>query len=140
MKRTSAMLSILALAVAAATACNSTKDQQEKVPAIDLANLDTSVDPGEDFYRYADGGWMKNNPLKPEFSRYGAFDVLAEANEIRLNDLFKDLAGRQTVSGTSEQKIADLYKFVIGQVFRNEIMILFFAFNIPNNNTILSCH
>ena len=83
--------------------------RQDKVPAIDPANLDTAVAPGEDFYQYATGGWQKNNPLKPEFSRYGAFDVLAENNEIRLNDLFKSLSGMKTKPGSVEQKIADLY-------------------------------
>ena len=85
------------------------KQEQEKVPAINQDNLDTAVAPGEDFYQYATGGWQKNNPLKPEFSRYGAFDVLAENNQIRLNDLFTDLAKIQTEPGSVEQKIADLY-------------------------------
>ena len=82
---------------------------REKVPAINPENLDLSVAPGEDFYQYATGGWQKNNPLKPEFSRYGSFDVLAENNEIRLNDLFSSLAGMKTRPGSIEQKIADLY-------------------------------
>ena len=83
--------------------------RQEKVPAINAENLDLSVAPGEDFYRYATGGWQKNNPLKPEYSRYGAFDVLAENNEIRLNDLFNGLAGMKTKPGSVDRKIADLY-------------------------------
>ena len=91
-------------AISAASCCN-----RDKVPAIDTANLDTSVAPGEDFYAYATGGWQKNNPLKPEYSRYGSFDVLAENNEIRLNDLFKGLATARTKAGSTERKIADLY-------------------------------
>lgn len=83
--------------------------QREKVPAINADNFDLSVAPGADFYQYATGGWQKNNPLKPEFSRYGAFDVLAENNEIRLNDLFSGLTKLKTEQGTVEQKIADLY-------------------------------
>ncbi len=83
--------------------------QREKVPAIDADNFDLSVAPGEDFYQYTTGGWQKNHPLKPEYSRYGAFDVLAENNEIRLNDLFNGLTKLKTEQGTVEQKIADLY-------------------------------
>lgn len=80
-----------------------------KVPAIDQANLDTSTAPGDDFYQYATGGWQANHPLKAEYSRYGAFDILAENNEIRLNELFKGLADIRTEPGTVEQQIADLY-------------------------------
>ena len=40
-----------------------------KVAAIDLTDLDTTVAPGTDFYRYVNGGWMAKNPLKPEFAR-----------------------------------------------------------------------
>ena len=49
-----------------------------KTPAIDMANFDLSVAPDADFYQYATGGWQKNNPLKPEYSRYGSFDVLRD--------------------------------------------------------------
>ncbi len=81
-----------------------------KVPAIDLANLDPSVAPNADFYQYATGGWQQRNPLKPEFSRYGSFDILRENNEIRINDLFAAMTETKAESGSVEQKIADLYK------------------------------
>ena len=64
----------------------------DKVPAINVKDMDLSVSPGEDFYLYANGGWKKNNPLKPEFARFGSFDVLRENNEIRLNELFAEMA------------------------------------------------
>ena len=80
------------------------------VPAIDLTDLDTSVAPGTDFYTYANGGWIAKNPLKPEYARYGSFDVLAENNQIRLNDLFSSMTTMKTEPGSVDQKIADLYK------------------------------
>lgn len=98
---------IMAIALMAA-ACNN-QPAQEKVPAIDLTNIDTTVAPGEDFYTYATAGWQKNHPLKKEFSRYGSFDILRENNEIRLNELFKGLTELKTKEGSVEQKIADLY-------------------------------
>lgn len=81
-----------------------------KVPAINVKDMDLSVSPGEDFYLYANGGWKKNNPLKPEFARFGSFDVLRENNEIRLNELFAEMAKLSPEQGTVDQKIVDLYK------------------------------
>lgn len=80
------------------------------VPGIDTADFDESVSPKADFYRYATGGWQKNNPLKPEYARYGAFDILGENNEKRLNELFKSMAELKAEKGSVEQKISDLYR------------------------------
>ena len=90
-----------------AAACQS---QEEKVPAMDTADLDLSVAPGEDFYQYANGGWMKNNPLKAEYARFGAFDALRENNVVRLNDLFAEMSTMTPAKGSTDQKIVDLYK------------------------------
>lgn len=81
-----------------------------KTPAIDMANFDLSVAPSADFYQYATGGWQKNNPLKPEHSRYGSFDILRENNEKRINELFSEMTKIQAAPGSVEQKISDLYK------------------------------
>ena len=89
------------------TAC-ATADKQ--VPAIDSNNFDESIVRNDDFYQWATGGWQKNNPLKPEYSRYGSFDVLRENNEIRINDLFSQMIETEAEFGTVEQKISDLYK------------------------------
>ena len=102
-----------------ATACNN-RPAQEKVPAIDLANLDTTVAPGQDFYSYATAGWQRNNPLKKEYSRYGSFDQLRENNEIRVNELFKGLSTLKTKKGSVEQKIADLYNMGLDSLRLNE--------------------
>lgn len=80
------------------------------VPALDPADMDLTVSPGDDFYRYANGGWMQKNPLKAEYARYGSFDVLAERNEENLNELFKSMTGMAPEKGSTDQKIVDLYK------------------------------
>ena len=84
--------------------------KQEKVPAIDLSNIDTTFAPGADFYRYAVAGWQKNNPLGAEYARFGTFDRLRENNVERLNDLFASMATMKTKKGSVDQKIVDLYK------------------------------
>ena len=91
-----------------------------KVPAIDTGNFDLSVSPKEDFYHYVNGGWQQKNPLKPEYARFGAFDVLAENNRVRLNDLFQSMSQMKTVPGSVEQKIVDLYKMALDSTVRNE--------------------
>lgn len=83
---------------------------REKVPAINLSDLDTTCSPAVDFYQYATGGWQKNNPLKPEYARFGSFDILNENTENRLNELFKEMTEMKTAKGTVEQKISDIYK------------------------------
>ena len=94
------------------TACGSKESdkQTEGVPAIDISNFDESITRNDDFYQWATGGWQKNNPLKPEYSRYGSFDVLRENNEIRINELFDDMSKSKADFGSIEQKISDLYK------------------------------
>ena len=94
------------------TACGSKESdkQTEGVPAIDINNFDESITRNDDFYQWATGGWQKNNPLKPEYSRYGSFDVLRENNEIRINELFDDMSKSKADFGSIEQKISDLYK------------------------------
>ena len=92
------------------TACATTVEKQVEVPAIDINNFDEAIDLKADFYQWATGGWQKNNPLKPEFSRYGSFDVLRENNEVRINELFSEMTEAKAEVGTIEQKISDLYK------------------------------
>ena len=53
---------------------------------VDRSNLDPTVKPGENFYQYACGGWMKNNPLDPQYARFGTFDELRENNNAHLSD------------------------------------------------------
>lgn len=90
------------------TACAS--NEAANVPAIDKNNFDESVALKDNFYQWATGGWQKNNPLKPEYSRYGSFDVLRENNEIRINELFEQMSKTTAEAGSVEQKISDLYK------------------------------
>ena len=106
------MLSILALAGCAS---------KSTAPALDPANLDTSVSPKADFYRYATGGWQDANPLKPEFSRFGSFDAISERTRENLNALFESMTSMDAKPGTVEQKISDLYKMALDSTTRNAL-------------------
>lgn len=98
----------------------SCQPKTEKVPAIDLSDMDLNVAPGQDFYQYANGGWMEKNPLPAEFARFGSFDMLRENNVERLNELFAGMAELTPKTGTVDQKIVDLYKQGLDSVRLNE--------------------
>ena len=68
-----------------------TMAQEPLKSGVDLTDLNQTVKPGEDFYEYACGGWMKKNPLPAAYSRFGSFDRLAEDNNKRINGILKEL-------------------------------------------------
>ena len=84
--------------------------QETKIPALDPTDMDLTVKPGENFFLYANGGWMKKNPLKAEYARFGSFDVLRERNVEDLNALFAEMTEMNPEPGSVDQKIVDLYK------------------------------
>ncbi len=89
-----------------ASACN----KNELGSGVNFDNLDTTINPSEDFYHYACGGWLKNHPLDAEHSRYGAFDVLAETNQEQLRTIIDSLVANTNEAGSYGDKIATLYK------------------------------
>ena len=89
--------------------CNTKSTKQELTSGIDTNNMDLSADPKADFYQYACGGWMKNNPITDEYARFGSFDQLAENNKEQVKDLIADLAAGKHDQGTIAQKIGDFY-------------------------------
>ena len=108
---------VLLLSVLAIAACT----PKNKVPALDMNYLDPTVSPKVDFYQYSTGGWQKNNPLRPEFSRYGSFDALREQAQENLNALFESMTTTNAEYGTVDQKISDLYKMALDSTTRNAL-------------------
>jgi len=99
-----------ALIVTLITSCGNKKTQQKVVKPIESANLDTKVKPGDDFYQYANGGWIKNNPIPADKSRYGAFEELDELNTTQLHGIMEDAAAEKSATpGSIKQKIGDFY-------------------------------
>ena len=94
--------------------------QDNLTSGIATANLDQSVRPADDFYQFACGGWMKNNPLPAAYSRYGSFDKLGENNNKRINAILDELKNANYEAGSVERKLSDLYKLAIDSVRRNK--------------------
>lgn len=86
----------------------------QSVPSgIDPNNLDRSVHPGDDFYHYAAGGWLKSHPLDAEHSDNGAFTDLYEQNQTRIQELILQYANTPQEQGSLGQKIGSLYKLMM---------------------------
>lgn len=83
-------------------------------------NLDKTTNPTEDFYKFATGGWQKNNPLPAAYSRFGSFDQLQEDNNKRINAILSDLLKKNYKAGTTEYKLSEFYKQAMDSVRRNE--------------------
>ena len=94
--------------------------QTQLKSGIDLTNLDNSVRPVDNFYQYACGGWMKNNPLPAAYSRFGSFDQLGQNNNERVNSILTDLLKNTYTAGSTEQKLSDFYKLAMDSVRRNK--------------------
>lgn len=110
---------LAAVVMAAMSGCAGQKEAKSS-SGIDLANMDTTVSAGDDFFRYACGGWNDAHPLTAEYSRYGTFDMLLENSQKQLRELIEGLAAQQHKAGTAAQKIGDLYNLAMDSVRLNE--------------------
>ncbi len=92
-----------------------------KNDGIDFAAMDTTVRLQDDFYHYVNGSWIKNNPLKPAYSRYGTFDILRDSSQVQIRRIIDELISKEQKAGTNEYKIATLYKQAMDSVTRNKL-------------------
>jgi putative endopeptidase len=109
MKNVAIVLGLMILAYG----CNG--NQNKKVmsspEAFSVKNMDVNVKPGDDFFEYVNGTWIKNHPIPQDKSRYDAFEELAEANRENIMDIFKEISATKSSSADPiSQKIGDLYK------------------------------
>src|SRR5688572_20596229 len=75
----------------------------------DMASRDLSVDPGNDFFRYANGGWLANTPIPADRARWGTFDVLREMADNNMRTIIEEVAATGGAAGSNQQKISDYY-------------------------------
>ena len=108
-----------ALVCAALTACSPAPDSDapdastapEQTLGVELGNMDRSVEPQEDFYRFVNGGWLDKTEIPADRSRWGSFDELREQAEQDVLEIVLDAAAVEDAEpGSDSQKIGDLYR------------------------------
>lgn len=108
----------LACLASLAMSCNPKPTSDAGSPAIDFTAMDTAIAPTADFYQYVNGNWIKNNPLKPAYSRYGSFDILRDSSIAQVRAIVEGL-GTDLKKGTNEYRIATLYQQAMDSISRN---------------------
>jgi len=107
---------LLFFAIAILASC-AQQAQEQAVRPIDRANMDFNVNPGDDFFRFANGGWLVANPIPDEYSRYGSFEQLRRLNDQQLRDLIARIqADAAAAPGSNRQKIRDFYNSAMDTV------------------------
>ena len=95
-------------------ACNSTTTCYAADPVlksgIDRSTFDLSVKPGDDFFQYVNGNWIKRNPIPPEYSRWGAFPKLRDDNLLALREILDDLTKQTEYLTDERRKLRDFYR------------------------------
>lgn len=88
----------------------------------DTGNIDKKVRPQDDFYQYANGGWIRKNKIPPTEARWGTFTMLRYTTEQQLKTIVAALAGKKNFKkGTPEQLIADMYRSALDTAQRNKL-------------------
>jgi putative endopeptidase len=90
-------------------ACTTKTNNDSAFKAIDPANMDTTVRPQDDFYHYANGMWIKNNPIPGSEVRWGAFNELQDNSYKKLKVLLEEASAANAKKGTNEQKVGDFF-------------------------------
>ncbi len=111
------MKPILALAIICTGlyACNN-KTTETLKPDILASNIDSTIKPGDDFFMYANGGWMKNNPIPGAESAWGIGNLVMEENYSRLKKINDDAVAAKAAEGTVSQKIGDFWQSAMDTV------------------------
>ncbi len=90
------------------TACKN--GENKKGVGINLADIDTTSNPVTDFFQYANGGWIKANPIPADQTRWGSFNILAENNKKHLREIAEEMAKKSdSKKGSPEQLVSDFY-------------------------------
>ena len=122
-------LLLFGLSLSMLTACG-TKDNSSTIKTkkgsntystINTNYIDKSVSPKSDFFQYANGEWVKNNPVPASESRWGSFNELDKANKIKITKILDKAAKEKSEKGTTNQLLGDYYTSFISMETRNKV-------------------
>ena len=102
------LLAIAATAMALQVSAMPPKVPKKAIKYIDKTNMDASVKPGDNFYQYANGTWLKNNAVPASKTRWGSFDILRQESSERMRTLLEEAAAN-TGKDRTTQMIGDFY-------------------------------
>lgn len=105
---------------------NPKQDQEETkvtTPAFDVSQIDSSAHPCEDFEQYAVGNWLKDNPVPESEARWGSFNIVHDANEIKLREIVEEATKAKAKKGTPLQQVGDFYASALDSTKVNELGI-----------------
>jgi putative endopeptidase len=103
------LLTALALTAPLMSPGSMTAQQAHTSPALDVAGMDRSVKPGDDFFEYANGTWIKQTEIPADRSTYGGSAILIEQTDRRVADLIQEAAKGNAPAGSDLRKIGDYY-------------------------------
>lgn len=121
------LLVVLGLALFSSCGTETKKEEntekKDAVPAFDIANIDSTFSPCEDFYQFAIGNWQKNNPIPSTESRWGSFNILNEANELKLKSIIEEAAASKGEKNSPKQQVGDFYAAAFDSINANKLGI-----------------
>ena len=94
---------------------------KEHLHSLNPSYFDPSVAVGQDFYQHVNGGWQKANPLTPDRSRNGQFNILSDTSEVRIKNIVMGLDTTNPAPGTIAFKVATIYNQAMDSTRRNEL-------------------
>jgi len=108
------------MAAAAMAAIVALGANAEHLKSLNAGGIDKSIPAGTDFYRHVNMGWMEANPLTPEHSRYGQFNILSDTSEMRVKNIVLGLKNENPKPGTVAYKVSTIYELAMDSVRRNK--------------------